>query len=151
MTSEVFMGASLPQAPGNAQSDFLSLSNREWIKVRIPRKHSRFEPLNRKAGDVAQASSPASSPGVPPGGRAGSETLPQLAAGTDCATRFAGSLHLQQSDAHWDHEPETPRSREIKSGIFRIVERCKPKLINSEICFFEFLSFGFTWWFMGRG
>ena len=40
------------------------------------------------ARDVAQASSPASSPGVPPGVRAGSGTLPQLAAGTDCATRF---------------------------------------------------------------
>jgi electron-transferring-flavoprotein dehydrogenase len=36
--------------------------------------------------DVAQASSPASSTGVPPGVPAVSETLPQLAAGTDCAT-----------------------------------------------------------------
>ena len=34
------------------------------------------------AASVAQASPPASSPGVPPGVRAGSETLPQLAAGT---------------------------------------------------------------------
>ena len=42
-------------------------------------------------GDVAQASSPAGSPGVPPGVRAGSGTLPQLAAGTDCATRFMDS------------------------------------------------------------
>jgi len=32
--------------------------------------------------DVAQASSPASAPGVPPGVRAGGETPPQLAAGT---------------------------------------------------------------------
>jgi len=38
-------------------------------------------------GDVAQASSPASWPGVPPGVGAGSGTLPQLAAGTDCARR----------------------------------------------------------------
>ena len=45
--------------------------------------------------EVAQASSPASSPGVPPGVRAGSGTLPQLAAGTDCATRFMGSFDLQ--------------------------------------------------------
>src|SRR5436189_2847570 len=34
------------------------------------------------AADVAQASSPASSAGVPPGVRAGGETPPQLAAGT---------------------------------------------------------------------
>ena len=40
------------------------------------------------ACEVAQASPPAGSPGVPPGVRAGSETLPQLAAGTACATRF---------------------------------------------------------------
>src|SRR5438445_6821338 len=32
--------------------------------------------------DVAQASSPANAPGVPPGVRAGGETPPQLAAGT---------------------------------------------------------------------
>src|SRR6266576_2052942 len=39
---------------------------------------------------VAQASPPAGSPGVPPGVCAGSETLPQLAAGTDCATWSIG-------------------------------------------------------------
>jgi len=38
------------------------------------------------ADKVAQASPPAGSPGVPPGVSAGSETLPQSAAGTDCAT-----------------------------------------------------------------
>ena len=43
------------------------------------------------AWEVAQASSPASSSGVPPAVYAGSESLPQLAAGTDCATRFIGS------------------------------------------------------------
>jgi electron-transferring-flavoprotein dehydrogenase len=37
-------------------------------------------------GNVAQASPPANSPGVPPGVSTGSETPPQPAAGTDCAT-----------------------------------------------------------------
>ncbi len=46
--------------------------------------------------EVAQASSPASSTGVTPGIRASSGTLPQLAAGTDGATRFAVS---QQNSA----------------------------------------------------
>ena len=64
----------------------------ERAGARIRRKKiSRFEPLNRMTDDVAQASSPASSPGVPPGVRSDSETLPQLAAGTDCATRFTGT------------------------------------------------------------
>ena len=49
-----------------------------------------IEPLNQSNDGVAQASSPASSPGVPPGVRAGSETQPQLAAGTDCATGLIG-------------------------------------------------------------
>ena len=61
-----------------------------------------------------------------------------------------GSLHLQLSDAHWDHEPEMPKSWEIKKGFFLFRGRSKPKLINSEICVFEFLSFGFAWWFMER-
>ena len=39
------------------------------------------------------------------------------------------------------------KSRKASSG-FR--ERGKPKLINSEICVFEFMSFGFAWWFMER-
>ena len=64
--------------------------------------------------------------------------------------RFVESLHLQPSDAHWDHEPEIPKSREIKKGFFRFRGRSKPKLINSEICVFEFLSFGFAGWFMER-
>ncbi len=51
------------------------------------RAHRGQEP----AGEVAQASSPASSPGVPPGGPVVSGTLPQLAAGTDCATGFLES------------------------------------------------------------
>jgi type I restriction enzyme M protein len=50
-------------------------------------------------GGVAQASSPASSPGVPPGVRAGSGTLPQLAAGTDCAT-ISGPLPLSPRNAN---------------------------------------------------
>ena len=60
---------------------------------RTPRTEiSCSEPLNQTCDDVAQASSPASSPGVPPGIRAGSGTLPQLAAGTDCATGFMGMV-----------------------------------------------------------
>ena len=46
------------------------------------------------------------------------------------------------------HEPEMPKSWEIKKGFFRFRGRSKPKLRNSEICVFEFLSFGFAWWFM---
>ena len=67
------------------------------------------------------------------------------------ATRtFMGSLHLQQSDPHWNHEPTTPKSWEIKKGIFWFMGRGKPKLINSQSCVFEFLRSGFTWWFLGR-
>ena len=62
---------------------------------------------------------------------------------------LVGSLHLQQSDAHWDQVPEMPKSCEIKKGIFRFMGRGKPKLMNSENCVFEFLSSGCTWWFMG--
>ena len=40
---------------------------------------------------------------------------------------------------------DTAKSWEIKKGIFRFPGRDKPKLINSEINVFEFLSFGFAW------
>ena len=62
--------------------------------------------------------------------------------------RFLDSRHLQQLDSYWGHEPEKPKSWEIKNGCFRFRGRSKPKLINSEICVFEFVSFGFAWWFM---
>jgi len=49
--------------------------------------------------DVAQASSPASLPGVSPGARAGGETPPQLAAGTAALrgswrTRIGGQFEV---------------------------------------------------------
>ncbi len=50
-------------------------------------------------GRVAQASSPAGSSGVSPDVRAGSGTLPQLAAGTDCATN-SGPLPLSPRNAN---------------------------------------------------
>ena len=59
----------------------------------------RFATLNRFAKNVAQASSPAGSPGVPPGVGAGDGTPPQLAAETDCATRFLGRRHHQRTFA----------------------------------------------------
>ena len=77
--------------------------------------------------------------------------LENLAGKDTGAPRLMGCLDLQQSDAHWNHEPGMPKSWEIKKGFFRFRGRSKPKLRNSEIGVFEFLSFGFAWWFMGRG
>ena len=58
--------------------------------------------------DLAQASSPASAPGVPPGVRAGGETLPQLAAGT---AALRGSREPPRFfSLHWDHEPDLHKS-----------------------------------------
>ena len=61
-----------------------------------------------------------------------------------------GCRRLQQSDVHRDHKPDMPKSWKIKEGFFLFRGRSKPKLINSEICVFEFLSFGFVWRFMER-
>jgi hypothetical protein len=54
---------------------------------------------NEPTCTVAQASPPASPPGVPPGVRVGSETLPQLAAGADCATWFMKSAEAPVASA----------------------------------------------------
>ena len=76
----------LPKPPAAVPSP-----RREKVRMRIrPTGISRFEPLNRSAKNVAQASSPAGSTGVPPGVFTGGGTPPQLAAETDCATRFMG-------------------------------------------------------------
>jgi len=68
-------------------------------KVDLPARLSLPSHIPSGKEAVAQASSPASSPGVPPGVRAGSGTLPQPAAGTDCATRFVVSGIDAGSDA----------------------------------------------------
>ena len=62
-------------------------------------------------------------------------------------TRVMGSLH-DSKIAHRGHEPEMPEPWAIKKGIFRFIGGDKPKLINSEIYVFEFLSSGFPWRFM---
>ena len=61
---------------------------------------------------VAQASSPASSPGVPPGVRAGSGTLPQLAAGTDCGTQF-----MESTGDRVVPRGDSPRGMALRPGI----------------------------------
>ena len=100
--------------------------------MRILRKHfSRFEPLNRQRQvGLGVLTRP---PCV-------LDTLDgRGAVRRPCPTcRFMESLHLQPSDAHWDHEPEMPKPWEIKKGIFRFLARDKPKLINSEINLLSF-------------
>ena len=70
--------------------------------------------------NIAQASSPAGSPGVPPGVFTGGGTPPQLAAGTDCATRFMGRGPL--------NKPK-PASPPVYGSIAVLVNRaqfCQP-------------------------
>ena len=70
-----------------------------------------------------------------------------------------------RSKAHRDHEPRGARGihavstslgmrvmkrHECRTPSRRLMERCKPKLINSEICALESLSLGFVWWSLDR-
>jgi len=56
------------------------------------------------AGEAIQASSPASSPGVPPGVRADGEDAAATRSRDGCAPRFMES-HLDFDAVHWDHDP----------------------------------------------
>jgi SAM-dependent MidA family methyltransferase len=63
---------------------------KEWFEwgVTVAGEKFAWARMASAFSHVAQASSPAGSTGVPPGVGAGGGTPPQLAAGTDCATRF---------------------------------------------------------------
>ena len=87
--------------------------------MRILRNNtSRFEPLNRQKRvglGVFTPPRPSDVSSMPGGGvRTPSPTF-----------RFVGSLHLQQSDAHWDHEPprESHRFKAFMDGRKAILGR----------------------------
>ena len=110
----------------------------ERARVRILRKHfSRLEPLNRQRQVGLGVLTPPRPSGVSSllggGVRTPSPTF-----------RFVGSLHLQLSDAHWDHEPKAPASRthSKRFASLRSVETARQRLECVE------LAPAFWGWFM---